>query len=445
LALIVLSISQSSLLYNTYQLEKKAYTITSFDAASTIYNSEDADSVFWEYRLDLKSKLIDYDNQKISNQELKSIFKQNCEKLDKKYRPHYLEKLKEKLDFNILFQIIAKEIILYSGDSIPDTLLFPYKTPIKVLGFNINKEDKKLINTNIWQENLYQKENSPFLRLKTEVYISIEDWSILAIQDMLWILIGSVIIFIVVIFLLQYSIKNLIKQKRNADIQKDFIDNITHEFKTPLSTISIATDMLSEQSFYDKPESIVNTVKIIKRQNKRLQKLLDLVITRSLANRNDISLRFELVDITKYFELLIEDFKISEKAQSAIINYYCQNEPIDILIDKFFLSVAFLNLLSNSVKYGGTKIEVNVKEDQDFCVISVKDNGIGIDSKYQSHIFDKFYRISEKNKNDYKGLGLGLYYTKEIVKAHKGTILLDTQQKEGAHFIIKIPKKKKLD
>jgi len=442
LALLILSALQSFLLYNTYKFEKDRLTIDAFNVASEMYNSQKAESVFQEYRLDLKTQLIKYNEQEINKTKLINNFKLKCKEIDKINRPHYKKEIDKRLKFDMLFRIMVKELILYSSDTVPDTLFLSEKNrTIKVLGDLDTISKAILINSDIWQANLFQKENTPFFKLKTEVYISIDKWELLIIKDMLWILIGSIIIFIFVIILLQYSIVNLIKQKKNADIRKDFIDNITHEFKTPLSTLSIATEMLSDKDFFRKPEAVQNTLGIIKRQNIRLQGLLDQVITRSLVERNQIVVNLKFIDLPHYIDVLVSDYKIGRTTQK--IEFIVSNKKYTnkTKIDEFFFSIAFLNILNNAVKYGASEIKVSLKESNQkgYCEIIIEDNGIGIDKADFKQIFDKFYRVSENNQHNYKGLGLGLFYSNEIIKAHKGRITVDSELGKGSVFTIQIP------
>ena len=439
IALITLSVFQSVLLYNTYKLEEKAYTIDAISKVSGVFYSENASIIFNKYRSELKKRIVKFGINNIDIELLKKQFAEDCNRINIRNKPFYLKKINKYLDYNILFKILSKELVL-NIDSLHSQVLFKHSDkPIMILGYNFIEEEGRLLISRTWQSELYPNKKYPNIELRTEVYLNIIDWQMIVIHDMIWMLIGSIFIFSSLIALLHYSIKNLIKQKKNADIRKDFIDNITHEFRTPLTTLSIATQLISTEESLRNTDYVLNTIQVIERQNKRLQNLLDQIITRSLADTEDIVLNLEVLNISVYIKTLVSDYKISQKDNNIQFDLDDNNINLDIELDKFFFSIAFLNLLSNAVKYGGTKINVCIKLNNKHLELFVKDNGIGISPKFHNQIFEKFYRVSEKNKHNYKGLGLGLFYSHQIISAHKGTLSVKGKKAKGSTFIIRIP------
>ena len=439
LALLVLSAFQAILLYNTYELEEKVFTIEAISKVSGVFYSEDANKLFNKYRAELKRRIIKCDLNNLDVDLLKKQFSEDCARINKRNKPFYLKKINRYLDYNIIFKIVSKELVLNIDKHNSKIIFSQSDEPIMILGYNFELKHGRLLISSVWQSDLFPEQTYPNIKLTTEVYINIIDWQFVVIRNIVWMLIGSIIIFALVIALLHYSIKNLIKQKKNADIRKDFIDNITHEFKTPLTTLSIATQLISTKDSVKDTNFVLNTVSIIERQNKRLQKLLDQVISRSLSDREDVKLKLESVNISSYINTLVSDYKISQKENNIQIDFLDNNCDINIDLDKFFFSIAFLNLLSNAIKYGGTVIELNIKSNNKCIQLSVKDNGIGIASEHYKLIFEKFYRVSEKDKYDYKGLGLGLFYSNQIILAHGGTISVRGKEGVGSVFIIKLP------
>jgi signal transduction histidine kinase len=242
-----------------------------------------------------------------------------------------------------------------------------------------------------------------------------------------------------VIGLLYYSIKNLITQKKIADIKTDFVNNITHELKTPLATLTLATKMLKKDEIRQQPQRVDDTINTIERQNKRLQKLIDQVLSNSLGY-NEIQLHMESVNIETYVNTVLDDFLWSVKSENITLNRQFSGSKKTIHLDKFYTTTALLNVLENAVKYAGEDININCSvESESALKIVIKDNGIGISDKDQKHLFDKFFRAGNKEIHNVKGLGLGLYYTNQIIKAHNGNIQVESKKDKGSTFILTIP------
>lgn len=243
----------------------------------------------------------------------------------------------------------------------------------------------------------------------------------------------SLFLMLFVVLLFYFSLKNLIKQQRIAEIQRDFINNITHEFKTPLATLGIATKTLKRQDL--DAEILENTTDIIERQNNRLQKIFNEVSFNSLLLSREDNV-FEQKLNAEMIENAITDFKLLNP-EIEIISKIDTVETIKI--SKFHFNTILTNLLENAVKYGGKKLTVSSSILNNSFVLIVEDDGIGIAKKEQTAIFDKFYRIQNGNIHNTKGLGLGLFYAREIIKNHNGKITVESQENKGSAFTITIP------
>ena len=268
--------------------------------------------------------------------------------------------------------------------------------------------------------------------------MNIDGWKSIIFSRMRTLLVFSFLIFALVIGLLYYSIKNLITQKKIADIKTDFVNNITHELKTPLSTLTLATKILQNDKKVSVSEPSKSIISTIERQNIRLQKLIDQVLNNSLGYQ-EIKLNKEVVNTDEYLNTVVNDFELSLDSKSIQISKNI-NANKQIYIDKFYFTTALLNILENAVKYGKEDLKINISSNTNSCFeVSVSDNGIGIQKKEIPFLFDKFYRVGNKEIHNVKGLGLGLYYTNQIVKAHKGKILVDSEEGKGTLFTIQIP------
>jgi signal transduction histidine kinase len=193
---------------------------------------------------------------------------------------------------------------------------------------------------------------------QTQDRMGIDGWKKIVFKQMLGLLLLSLLIFSVVIGLLYYSIKSLITQKKIADIKTDFVNNITHELKTPLATLTLATKMLQKDEIKQQPQLVDNMVSTIERQNKRLQKLIDQVLNNSLGY-NEIQLNKEAIAIKDYINTVLNDFQLSVKSDDFIINRNFSIINNSIQVDKFYLTTALLNILENAVKYVGNALVIN--------------------------------------------------------------------------------------
>lgn len=268
-------------------------------------------------------------------------------------------------------------------------------------------------------------------------FMSISKWKQKVLQRM-WSLIAlSVFILLSVISLFIYTLRSWLQQKKINDVKNDFINNITHEFKTPLTTLSIASKTLRNSKVKSNDTMYYNTLNSIDRQNIRLQKLIDQVMTKSLGS-TDMRLTKSSVEGQLIFNEIIDDFLIAIENSNVEINRKFVGEGL-IKLDRFYMTTAISNILENAVKYGSNKIDVNITKNKSDCHITITDNGMGISKKDQGEIFEKFYRVSTGDRHDVKGLGLGLYYTKSIIEAHNGSIEVESFGKDrGTTFNIKL-------
>ena len=449
LGLIALSIIQGYLINNTYELKKKAFIVETKKSISKIDDFSPAlDSLadFWQEKF--INKLIDYKYNLIEEDEVIAGLELVIDSINDTYISEYQKGLiKNNIPYDIKFNKKIKTIIV--TDSIKsDTLFNITDAPKKIiLGDIISEENSIVISTTNWESehessrivNGKNKELAFTLTLHSIDKMDIEGWKKIVLKQMLGLLLLSFLIFVIVIGLLYYSIKSLITQKKIADIKTDFVNNITHELKTPLTTLTLATKMLNKNEVKQQPQLVSNTINTIERQNKRLQKLIDQVLNNSLGYQ-EIQLNKEPVNIETYINTVLDDFILSITSKSVTLNrnFIISNNTINL--DKFFITTALLNILENAVKYSEEDIiiDCNIESEKELK-ISIKDHGIGISEKDKKQVFDKFFRAGNKDIHNVKGLGLGLYYTSQIIIAHNGTITIETKKHKGTTFILNIP------
>lgn len=252
--------------------------------------------------------------------------------------------------------------------------------------------------------------------------------------------VSSAILLVVMAFFV-YALMLIFKQKRLSEIQNDFINNMTHEFKTPISTISISSEVLMKPEIVNTPERLLSYAAIIRKEAARLKKNVDTVLqTANIAQKID-KLNFEEVDINE----LIEDLSINceplfkEKNGELLIDLKAKNALIKA--DRLHFTNIIHNLIDNGIKYSDRKPQIKITSENigNYLMISIKDNGIGISDRDQKQVFNKFFRVHTGDVHNVKGFGLGLYYVKEMIEGHKGKIELTSKLGEGCEFRLFIP------
>lgn len=260
-------------------------------------------------------------------------------------------------------------------------------------------------------------------------------------QIFLWILL-SVFFILIVISVFSFVIYSLIQQKKISEIRNDFINNMTHEFKTPISTISLASEMLMKDAARPSKERIRKYSRIIYEENKRMQSQVDLVLQTALIEREHIKLKKEESNIHEVIIAATESFSIDAAKTNVKFELELTASSPRISFDPTHIRNVLNNIIDNGIKYSGPKpfISITTRDTQDGILIQIRDNGRGISREAQHHIFEKFYRISTGDVHDVKGFGLGLYYVKTIVEAHKGSVYVRSILNKGSSFNVFLPK-----
>jgi two-component system phosphate regulon sensor histidine kinase PhoR len=256
-----------------------------------------------------------------------------------------------------------------------------------------------------------------------------------------WIFMFAIIFFVLIFF--AFSITVILRQKRLSEVKTDFINNMTHELKTPIATISLSSDALMKGDFSSDPEKLKRYAGIIYKENKRLENQVERVLNVAKMDKESVQLKLSDVDIHEIIEEIKENFEFNQFANGGSIEVNFAANQFVVKGDMVHLTNVFYNLIDNACKYSSEKPEIKVEtwnEKGQFC-ISIEDNGIGIKRDDVSMIFDKFYRVPTGNLHNVKGFGLGLFYVKLIVEQHFGKILVKSQVEKGTNFTIKFPLK----
>ncbi len=245
-------------------------------------------------------------------------------------------------------------------------------------------------------------------------------------------------IAIVSVLFFMYSIWVIVKQKRLSELQRDFINNMTHEFKTPISSIKIAADVLARDPAIQENTRLSNYSKIIIDQNQRLNDQVEKVLNIARLEKDNLELKKEEFDLTAELRNIVENEKIKLKDGQLI--YDLLDGPVLINADKLHFTNVITNILDNAVKYSKDKPEVHLSMTQkgNKVQIEITDKGIGIPKEQIKEVFDKFYRVSTGDVHDVKGFGLGLFYVKNISHAHGWVPKLESELGKGTTFTLDI-------
>ena len=241
-----------------------------------------------------------------------------------------------------------------------------------------------------------------------------------------------------------YTISVAFKQKKLSEIKNDFINNMTHEFKTPISSISIAAQMLNDDSVRKSPEMLKHVSTVINDETKRLRFQVEKVLQLSLFDRKNGTMRLEEEDANASIYNVINTFKLKVEKYGGHIDAKLDAEDPIIKVDRMHFTNVVFNLLDNAVKYRREDVPpeltvTTVNPDEDHVQITVADNGIGMKREDLKKIFEKFYRVSTGNLHDVKGFGLGLAYVHKMIDLFGGTIRAESEVNKGSKFIITLP------
>lgn len=248
-------------------------------------------------------------------------------------------------------------------------------------------------------------------------------------------------VMLVVIFFFAYTLFVILKQRRLSEVQKDFINNMTHEFKTPLSTIAISTSVLKDPSIVQAPERLLNYATIIENETNRLKQQVERVLQMARLEKNNLSLKREPTDLHELISESAKNNSMALQKKNGRFELQLNAENSLVNIDRLHFSNVLYNLIDNAIKYCSISpvIAITTASLQNQFTLEVKDNGIGISNENQKKIFHRFYRVPTGNVHDVKGFGLGLNYVKLVVESHGGKIMVNSKIGIGSTFAIRLP------
>lgn len=260
-------------------------------------------------------------------------------------------------------------------------------------------------------------------------------------EDGGWTWIFPAIVTVIVFGFFAYSVWVILKQKKLSEMKNDFIGNMTHELKTPISTIALSSEVISDPAIVQEPDRLRAYARIIRSENERLRIQVERVLQLSTLDKDKLEVKREKVDMHEVIMEVAEHFELAFKERGGTLQKELEAVTSIVIGDRVHLMNAVTNLVDNALKYGpdNSTVTIHTTTDKDSFRLSVVDQGIGIGRDDQRHIFERFYRVHTGNVHNVKGFGLGLHYVEHIAKAHFGSISVQSSLGEGSTFTLSIP------
>lgn len=263
----------------------------------------------------------------------------------------------------------------------------------------------------------------------------------IVLKEMTWFIVGVIIFTFIIIAAFFLTLRTLFMQKKLGEIKSDFINNMTHEFKTPLATISLAVDALKNDKVSNDKEKTNYFTGIIKEENRRMNKQVETILQAALLDRNEVQLNLKRLHAHELIEDAVNNIILPVREKGGELQVHLDATKDEIMADEVHFTNFVNNLLDNALKYSKENpvIKLTTFNQGHWFRIKVEDNGIGMSKETLSRIFEKFYRAHTGNVHNVKGFGLGLSYVKTMVEAHKGTIKAESTLGKGSCFVISFP------
>ncbi|MGB0176815.1 MAG: sensor histidine kinase, partial [Owenweeksia sp.] len=251
----------------------------------------------------------------------------------------------------------------------------------------------------------------------------------------------SMIFTLAMIVTFSKTLSYSIRQKRISEIKTDFINNMTHEFKTPIATINLAIDAMSNAKMINNPDKVRHYSQVIKQENQRMNMQVESVLRMALMDKKELELNYEQVDMYELLNECAEHIRLQLEAKGGRIQKFFNAPALQLEIDRNHLGNSVINILDNAMKYslGTPEITMVTEVTKTNFILIISDRGIGMTKEEQKRIFDRFFRVSSGNIHNIKGHGLGLSYAQGIIEAHGGRIEVESEKGKGSKFYLYLP------
>jgi len=314
-----------------------------------------------------------------------------------------------------------------------------YKDSVMISQLPVS-DSLKLASSN-FRVNLYPNE---IIRKNLKLVVWFPDRDSYIYRSLSWLLVASFLFSLIILFTFGLSVFYILRQKKISEMKSDFINNMTHEFKTPIATISVAADSITNEKVMSNPEKIRYFAGMIKKENARMNRQVEDILTIARLDKKEFEFRWEQVDVHDLISDAVNGISIQvEKREGKIeLNFDAKN-PV-VTTDKIHGTNIFYNLIDNAIKYSVNPpdIKITTTDKKDGVLVSVEDKGIGMTKAVQNRIFERFYRQTSGNVHNVKGFGLGLNYVKAVLEANHGNISVHSEPGNGSRFEVFLPFKK---
>lgn len=416
--------NNSELFYDVNRIDFKISTIDSAYALPNSHFSQLEESIIEQYNtlLNARNRLL----TKIGINNSKNDYSLAINTIDPK-----------KLNFPLIDSLIREELIVNGVDINPqigilntadDTLLF----------CSSNADSTKLKNTafkyNFHTNGIVDNENIC-------VVLAFPSSPIILSSDANFYTVLSICMILLITFLFILSIRTISSQRKLDEMKTDFINNMTHEIKTPIATIGLACEMLRDTSVNTDPQSTRNFVDIISDENRRMRVLIETLLQTAKMASKRFSISLKELDLNAAVNTAAQSFQLAIKNKNGVLITNLQPINGTLYADELHISNMLHNLIDNAIKYSSSELFINISTEvvNDTVILKVQDHGIGIAKEDQKHIFEKFYRVSTGNVHNVKGFGIGLSYVAQVVALHNGKISVESELGKGSTFVITLP------
>lgn len=455
LSFIILAAVQFFLVYNTYRLKDEQHYFEEKEALNNLYRSSVANDKIFPGGQQIIDKHVNGHMH-----QLDSLFKSDkkvFEALGRKICESIVEELREKSTVDSLMKSYLKKIqfegsiewlsVLQEVSVTFDGINYVQLSPIYIdhvpensISGQIAGSLKKPNKTNEVSAITVSSPTPYSSRITFRLYAD-SPYRVLLILQKMWpvLLLALFSIFCVAaIFFLTF--RNWVKQKKLAEMKSDFVNSITHEFNTPLSSIIVANKSLQNEKIMEDRERVMSLTAVINRQSQRLKTLFNQVLDLTLMDASNLQL--EEVVLEDFLEEIIQDYRLLVQNQLVTIAYEKPTSRHKVMLDRFWTTTMIINLLDNGIKYNNhthKELKITTKPSGKKLALHIADNGVGIPEEMKGLIFEKFFRNTNNMANNAtNGLGLGLFYVRQCVHAHGWELDLRSKEKEGTEFIINI-------
>jgi two-component system, OmpR family, phosphate regulon sensor histidine kinase PhoR len=344
--------------------------------------------------------------------------------------------IKERLDQKMLDTLLRNELNR-RGIEIPFSWNIKEGADVILASFSANNQ--RNLSAGIYKSQLFPNDVHP---RNSFLFVDIPEKQSFILNNMWTVFVSSGFLLLLIGGIFYTSMNTIMKQKKLADIKNDFINNMTHEFKTPISTISLAVQVLRDDEIKKDSNRLNRYIGIIQDENRRLGTQVEKVLQMALLDRGEVKLKLGTVNIHETIEQVLNNISVQIEQNDGIVNLELDAENPEIEVDEVHLTNIIYNLIDNANKYSPEKPEITIRTENvdNGLKISILDKGIGMSKEQLIRIFEKFYRVPTGNLHDVKGFGLGLSYVKKMVESHNGSINVESKLDEGTVFEVVLPK-----